>query len=87
MYFQLPTGKTVYLTIEEYLNLTDEDIQYLVSLDYGESILNPFKGSIVNKSIEDKEYDFTFIINDEDIEEDSSCPFDDIIDLSDNLDM
>lgn len=88
MYYQLPNGKTVYLTIEEYLNLTDADIQYLVSLNVGESVLNPFKGSVVNKSGNSKTYDFTF--NDED-EDDSHCsnqnPFDDIVDLSDNLDI
>lgn len=88
MYYQLPNGKTVYLTVEEYLNLTDADIQYLVSLNVGESVLNPFKGSVVNKSGNNKTYDFTF--NDED-EDDSHYnnenPFDDIVDLSDNLDI
>jgi hypothetical protein len=85
MNYQLPNGKTIYLTIEEYLNLTDEDIQYLVSLDLGESVLNPFKGSVINSNIQEKEYDFSFVINDEETEEESFNPFDDIVDLSDNL--
>jgi len=88
MYYQLPNGKTIYLTIEEYLNLTDADIQYLVSLNVGESVLNPFKGSVVNKSGKDKTYDFTFTDEDEDSHEsDNMYPFDDIVDLSDNLDI
>jgi hypothetical protein len=48
--FQLPNGKVVNLSIEEYLDLTDEDVQYLMSLDYGEHILDPFTGSAVEKN-------------------------------------
>jgi hypothetical protein len=50
MLFQLPNGKTVYLTVEEYLDLTDIDIQYLMSINYGESIQNPWHGSSISKS-------------------------------------
>ena len=90
MYYQLPNGKTVYLTVEEYLDLTDADIQYLMSLDYGESILNPFKGSAVEKTTTEKFYDFDYLpTDDEEINNIASDdqPFDDIIDLSDPLDM
>jgi len=47
----------VHLSIDEYLALTDKDIQYLVALDYGEVITNPFSGSAVDtkKKPEDKE--------------------------------
>lgn len=38
MYYQLPNGKTVYLSVEEYLSLTDADIQYLISINAGEYI-------------------------------------------------
>ena len=84
MLFQLPTGKTVYLTIEEYLDLTEQDIQYLISLDYGESILNPFSGSAVDKQVQDKHYDFDYLSDDESFDDRISDdePFDDIIDLS-----
>lgn len=89
MYFQLPTGKTIYLTIEEYLDLTDADIQYLVSINCGDSILDPFKGSAVEKNSTEKYYDFDYLPNDEEdinniISDDE--PFDDIIDLTDPLD-
>ncbi len=36
MNYQLPNGKVIYISIEEYLALTDADIQYLIALDYGE---------------------------------------------------
>jgi hypothetical protein len=85
MNYQLPNGKTVYLTIEEYLSLSDEDIQYLVSLDVGESVLNPFKGSVINQSIQEIEYDFSFISIEEELENEEFNPFDDIVNLSDNL--
>ena len=65
-------------------------------MNCGESILNPFKGSAtVDKSQADKEYDFDYLVNDEEDEpylrtitsEDEDTLFDDIIDLSEDLDI
>lgn len=89
MQYQLPNGKVVNLSIEEYLDLTDEDVQYLMSIDYGEHIINPFTGSAVENNSKEKYYDFDFLDQEDDefnniISDD--IPFDDIIDLSDNLD-
>jgi hypothetical protein len=82
--YQLPNGKSIYITVEEFLNLTDSEIQFLVSINYGESILDPFYGSAVQQNSEEKYYDFDFLPNDEDdldnIASDDE-PFDDIIDL------
>jgi len=89
MQYQLPNGKVVNLSIEEYLDLTDEDVQYLISIDYGEHIINPFTGSAVENNTREKYYDFEFLpMDDEDFNDIPSDdqPFDDIIDLSDNLD-
>jgi len=90
MIYQLPNGKVVHLSIEEFLELTDEDIQYLMSIDYGEHIRDPFTGSAVENNTREKYYDFEFLsLDDEalnDIPSDDQ-PFDDIIDLSDNLDI
>jgi hypothetical protein len=90
MLYQLPNGKVVNLSVEEYLDLTDEDIQYLMSIDFGDHIINPFTGSAVENNTREKYYDFEFLPQDEEdinniISDD--IPFDDIIDLSDNLDM
>jgi hypothetical protein len=90
MQYQLPNGKVVHLSVEEFLDLTDEDIQYLMSIDYGEHIRDPFTGSAVEKNTKEKYYDFDFISMDDDELNDiisDDQPFDDIIDLSDNLDM
>jgi len=54
MLFQLPTGRTIYLSVDEFLNLTDADIQYLIASNAGESILNPFLGSAVNRNAGEK---------------------------------
>lgn len=71
MLYQLPNGKVIHISIEEYLDLTDEDIQYLMSLDYGEHITDPFSGSALKKNTKARRSDF----NQEDIDEN----------LSDNL--
>jgi hypothetical protein len=76
--------------VEEYLDLTDLDIQYLMSVDYGESILNPFRGSAVEKNESEKIYDFEYLPESDDEIVDmpsDDIPFDDIIDLSDPLDL
>lgn len=89
MLYQLPTGKTVYLTLEEYLELTELDIQYLISLDYGDSILNPFTSSAVETTGTDKIYDFDYFAQDDEIINtimSDDTPFDDIIDLTDPMD-
>lgn len=88
MQFSLPNGKVVNLSLEEYLDLTDEDVQYLMSLDYGEYITDPFSGSAVEKSKKEKYYDFDYLPDDEsddDVISDDD-PFDDIIDLTGPLD-
>jgi hypothetical protein len=90
MLYQLPNGKVVHLSIEEYLDLTDEDIQYLMSIDYGEHIRDPFSGSAVENNTKEKYYDFEFLPqDDEDLNNiiSDDIPFDDIIDLSNNLDI
>jgi hypothetical protein len=89
MLYQLPNGKVINLSIEEYLDLTDEDVQYLMAIDYGEHIRDPFAGSAVEDNTKEKYYDFEFLSQDEEDISDiisDDTPFDDIIDLSENLD-
>lgn len=70
MLYQLPNGKTIYLSIEEYLNLTDADIQYLVSCNFGETIVNPFSGSAIKSNSKEKVYDFSDYPDEDNNEED-----------------
>jgi len=85
MLYQLPNGKVIYLTVEQYLELTDLDVQYLMSIDYGDHIVNPFTDSAIDINTKEKYYDFDYLEDEEgninDIVSDDE-PFDDIIDLS-----
>jgi len=38
MVYQLPNGKVIFISIEEFLELTEYDIQYLMAVDAGEYI-------------------------------------------------
>lgn len=93
MLYQLPNGKVIYITIEQYLELTDEDIQYMMSINHGEHIINPFTDSAAGINTKEDYYDFEYFPNDE---EETQCqnniisddfPFDDIIDFTDPMDM
>ena len=89
MLYQLPNGKVVYLTVEQYLELTTEDIQYLMSIDFGEHILNPFTDSAVVQNTKEHYYDFDYLPDDDNINDIVSDdePFDEIIDLSSPSDI
>lgn len=49
MLVQLPNGKTVNMSIEQYLALEDDDIQYMVSINCGSTASSPWCGSAVKK--------------------------------------
>lgn len=49
MLYSLPNGKVIELSVEQYLELTDEELEYLISINYGDPIENPFFGSVLNK--------------------------------------
>lgn len=52
MIYQLPNGKVINLTIEEYLDLDDQDIQYLMSINAGNYATSLFYGSVIRKKRE-----------------------------------
>ena len=68
MLYQLPNGKTIHLTIDEYLNLSDEDIQFFMAYDLGEHI--PYHTGF--KTPAEKEYNFEDYVSDEEDTEDIS---------------
>lgn len=49
MIYQLPNGKVINISIEEYLDLDDQDIQYLMSINAGNYATSPFYGSVIRK--------------------------------------
>lgn len=64
MLYNLPTGKVIEISVQQFLDLTDEEFEYLISIDYGEVIENPFFGSILKKpdSLENKIEDSSLIV-------------------------
>ena len=50
MLYQLPTGKVVWLEVEDVLNLSKEDLQFLIAINAGEHVHSPFKYSSVEQS-------------------------------------
>jgi len=67
MKYQLPNGRVINITIEQYLSMSDNDIQYMICTNAGETIHNPFTSSALdeNSTEKQKEYDFSFIPDDE----------------------
>lgn len=49
MLYQLPDGRTIEISLYDYLELTDEELQGLAAYDIGEQINNPYYGSIIKK--------------------------------------
>lgn len=58
MIYQLPTGKIIYITVEQFLELSDEELDLLVKQNIGEYARSPWIDSIISnkkKSKEDQE--------------------------------
>ena len=49
MFYQLPNGKVIELSTEQYLDMSDEELEYLIVYNYGDVVENPWHGSILNK--------------------------------------
>lgn len=48
MLYQLRNGKVIELSVEQYLDCTDEDLQYLMCLNAGDIVEDPFFGASIN---------------------------------------
>jgi hypothetical protein len=49
MLYQLPDGRTIELSIHEFLSATEEELNQLIGTNYGMDINNPRYGSIITK--------------------------------------
>ncbi len=47
MIYQLSSGRVIHISVEQYLDMTDEDIEYLIATNSGEYAKSPFHGSAV----------------------------------------
>ncbi len=48
MLYQLPNGRTINISLKEYLDMTDQDLKSLNSMNIGNAINSPFLGSAIN---------------------------------------
>ena len=55
MYYQLPNGRVIEMSTEQYLEMSDEELEYLIAYNYGDVYENPWHGSILSKH--DKSHD------------------------------
>lgn len=49
MLYQLPNGRTIEMSVEQYLDMTDDDFEYLIAHNYGDELEDPFFGSVLTK--------------------------------------
>lgn len=49
MLFQLPNGKVIEMSTEQYLEMSDEELEYLIAYNYGDVHENPWFGSVLSR--------------------------------------
>lgn len=49
MFYQLPNGKVIEISTEQFIEMSDEELEYLIAYNYGDVVENPWHGSILNK--------------------------------------
>jgi hypothetical protein len=83
MLYQLPNGKVIEISTEQYLEMTDEELEYLIAYNYGDVQENPWFGSVLLK--QEKEDDPVVLPEITDLSEadklsDLDINYDDIVD-------
>jgi hypothetical protein len=49
MLYQLPNGRVIEISTEQYLDMSDEELEYLIAYNYGDVLENPWFGSVLSK--------------------------------------
>lgn len=55
MQYQLPSGKVIHLSVEEYLAMSDQDLKDLEASNLGDFASSPWEGSAIRKPKKSKE--------------------------------
>lgn len=61
MLYNLPNGKVIEISVEQYLDMNDEEFEYLLSINYGEVIEDPFFGSVLENKFRVKDVEDPFV--------------------------
>lgn len=59
MLYQLPNGKVIEISTEQFIEMSDEELEYLIAYNYGDVQENPWFGSVLVKQIKEESYDET----------------------------
>jgi hypothetical protein len=51
MLYQLPSGKVIEMSVEQYLDMSDDQLDRLIARNQGDILEDPWHGSILNKQI------------------------------------
>jgi hypothetical protein len=57
MLYQLPNGKVIEISLEDYLEMTDIDFQNIMAFNLGEHINNPWINSAIDEDEDPEEED------------------------------
>jgi len=49
MLYQLPNGRVIEISTEQYIEMSDEELEYLIAYNYGDTLEDPWFGSVLNK--------------------------------------
>lgn len=49
MLYQLPNGKVIEISTEQFVEMSDEELEYLIAYNYGDIQENPWFGSVLVK--------------------------------------
>ena len=49
MLYQLPNGKVIEISTEQYVEMSDEELEYLIAYNYGDIMEDPWFGSVISK--------------------------------------
>ena len=51
MLYQLPNGKVIEISTEQYIEMSDEELEYLIAYNYGDNLENPWFGSVLSNNL------------------------------------
>lgn len=64
MIYQLPNGKVIEISTEQYLEMSDEELEYLIAYNYGDVMEDPWFGSVLHKHAPKKDDDASEVLPD-----------------------
>jgi hypothetical protein len=76
MLYQLPNGKCVEISVEQYLRMSDEELNMFVAYNFGEEVNDPFALSVLRhgpsteKTVDEMSFYEETLLEDEDLPED-----------------